>query len=114
MAAIEPALCVVDSSTFRACRRLLQYRGSRAHLEISPTAFGTSERPRLGREQGDLGTVGVGYSNLATILLSRSAQESADAWPGIDFTKARGMSGNARWLTAEHTWRSKPSAGTRS
>ena len=82
LAAIEPALRVVDEldlPRFRA--RLLQYRGIARH-DLGNIADGVQDIRaglELGREQGDLGTVGVGYSNLATILLSRSAQESADA-----------------------------------
>jgi tetratricopeptide (TPR) repeat protein len=86
---------------------LLQYRGIARH-DLGDIGDGVQDIRaglELGREQGDLSTVGIGYSNLASILLSRSAQESADAYrEGIDFTKARGMNGNARWLMAEHTW----------
>jgi tetratricopeptide (TPR) repeat protein len=108
LVAIEPAFRVVDEldlPRFRA--RLLQYRGIARH-DLGNIADGVQDIRaglELGREQGDLGTVGVGYSNLGTTLLSRSAQESADAYgEGIDFTKSRGMIGNARWLTAERTW----------
>jgi tetratricopeptide (TPR) repeat protein len=106
--AIEPAFRVVDEldlPRFRA--RLLQYRGIARH-DLGNIADGVQDIRaglELGREQGDLGTVGVGYSNLGTTLLSRSAQESADAYrEGIDFAQTRGMSGNARWLMAERTW----------
>jgi tetratricopeptide (TPR) repeat protein len=108
LVAIEPALRVVDELDLPRLRaRLLQYRGIARH-DLGDIANGVQDIRaglELGREQGDLSTVGIGYSNLGTTLLSRSAQESADAYEeGIDFTRSRGMVGNARWLTAERTW----------
>jgi class 3 adenylate cyclase/tetratricopeptide (TPR) repeat protein len=108
LVATEAALRVVDELDLPRLRaRLLQYRGIARH-DLGDIGDGVQDIRaglELGREQGDLSTVGIGYSNLASVLLSRSAQESADAYrEGIDFTKARGMNGNARWLMAEHTW----------
>jgi class 3 adenylate cyclase/tetratricopeptide (TPR) repeat protein len=108
LVATEAALRVVDELDLPHLRaRLLQYRGI-AHHDLGDIIDGVQDIRaglELGRELGDLSTVGIGYSNLATILLSRSAQESADAYAeGIDFTSARGMNGNTRWLMAERTW----------
>jgi len=108
LVATEAALRVVDELDLPHLRaRLLQYRGIARH-DLGDIVGGVDDIRaglELGRELGNISTVGVGYSNLGSVLLSRSAQESADAYrEGIDFTKARGMSGNARWLTSERTW----------
>jgi tetratricopeptide (TPR) repeat protein len=59
----------------------------------------------LGREIGDLGTVGIGYSNLASLLMVLSPQDALAAFDeGREFTGRRGMGGNKAWLTAESTW----------
>jgi class 3 adenylate cyclase/tetratricopeptide (TPR) repeat protein len=105
--AAEAAFRVVDELDLPRLRaRLLQYRGIGRH-DLGDIVNGVEDIRaglELGRELGDLGTVGIGYSNLAFTLLTRSAQESADAYrEGIDFTQARGMSGNAKWLRAERT-----------
>jgi tetratricopeptide (TPR) repeat protein len=102
------AFRVVDELDLPHLRaRLLQYRGI-AHHDLGDIDDGVRDVRaglELGRELGDLSTVGIGYSNLASILLSRSAQESADVYrEGIDFTQTRGMNGNTRWLMAERTW----------
>jgi tetratricopeptide (TPR) repeat protein len=108
LVATEAALRVVDELDLPHLRaRLLQYRGIARH-DLGDIVGGVEDIRaglELGRELGNISIVGVGYSNLGSVLLSRSARESADAYrEGIDFTKARGMSGNARWLTAERTW----------
>jgi class 3 adenylate cyclase/tetratricopeptide (TPR) repeat protein len=106
--AVEDALRVVDEldiPVFRA--RLLQYRGIARH-DLGDITAGVEDiraSLELARDLGDLITLGTGYSNLGSCLFSVSARESADAFrEGIDFTKARGMTGNAKWLTAELTW----------
>ena len=108
LVSIEAALRVVDEldlAQFRA--RLLQYRGIARH-DLGDAVEGIQDVRaglELGREIGDLWTVGIGYSNLGSVLLFQSAQESAEAYrEGIAFAKARGMTGNAMWLTAERTW----------
>ncbi|MDQ2982169.1 MAG: hypothetical protein M3R26_07600, partial [Actinomycetota bacterium] len=108
LVATEAALRVVDELDLPHLRaRLLQYRGLARH-DLGDILGGVEDIRaglELGRELGNISTVGVGYSNLGSVLLSRSARESADAYrEGIDFTRARGMSGNAQWLTAERTW----------
>jgi class 3 adenylate cyclase/tetratricopeptide (TPR) repeat protein len=60
---------------------------------------------QLAREIGELTSVAVGYSNLATLTLTRSAQEALELYDeGIAFGKRRGMIGSVMWLRAERTW----------
>jgi class 3 adenylate cyclase/tetratricopeptide (TPR) repeat protein len=108
LVAAEDALRVVDELDLPQLRaKLLQYRGI-AHHDLGRSADGLQDIRaglELSRELGDLLTVGIGYSNLGSTLLSLSAQESANVFrEGIEFTTARGMSGNAMWQTAELTW----------
>ena len=60
----------------------------------------------LAREIGDLGTVGIGYSNLGSnLMMVLSPQATLDALDeGREFSGRRGMGGNKIWLTAESTW----------
>jgi class 3 adenylate cyclase/tetratricopeptide (TPR) repeat protein len=108
LAAAEEALRVVDDldiPMFRA--RLLQFRGI-ARQDLGMVTEGLQDiraGVELARDLGELATVGIGYSNLGSCLLTVSAHESMAAYrEGIDFARTRGMAGNARWLSAELTW----------
>ena len=108
LVAVEDALRVVDELDLPQLRaKLLQYRGIARH-DLGEIADGLQDIRaglELALELGDLLTAGIGYSNLGSTLLSISAQESANVFrEGIEFTRARGMTGNALWQTAELTW----------
>ncbi len=83
LVATEAALRVVDELDLPHLRaRLLQYRGLARH-DLGDILGGVEDIRaglELGRELGNISTVGVGYSNLGSVLLSRSARESADAY----------------------------------
>jgi class 3 adenylate cyclase/tetratricopeptide (TPR) repeat protein len=107
LAAIDLALPIVQDfglKTYEA--RLLQYRGiARCDLADFAGVDDIRDGMELGREIGDLGTVGIGYSNLASLLLVLSPQAALDAFDeGREFAGRRGMGGNKAWITAESTW----------
>jgi class 3 adenylate cyclase/tetratricopeptide (TPR) repeat protein len=59
----------------------------------------------VAREQGDVFSEGVGYTNLASNLLPTSPTEALAAWnEGIAFATKRGMVANRFWQLAESTW----------
>jgi predicted ATPase/class 3 adenylate cyclase len=105
--AIELALPIVQEFGLKALEaRLLQYRGiARSDLGDSDSVDDIRLGMELGREIGDLGTVGIGYSNLGSNLIELSPQAALDAVDeGREFCGRRGMAGNRFWLTAESTW----------
>ena len=107
LGAVDLALPIVQEFGLKSLEaRLLQYRGiARFDLGDVEGADDIRGGMDLGREIGDLGTVGIGYSNLGSLLLVLSPQESLDAFAeGREFTSRRGMGGNEAWLTAESTW----------
>jgi len=107
LTAIDLALPIVQEFDLKSLEaRLLQYRGiARFDLGDSESAADIRAGMELAREIGDLGTVGIGYSNLGSNLLVLSPQVALDALDeGREFTGRRGMGGNRIWLTAESTW----------
>jgi tetratricopeptide (TPR) repeat protein len=103
----ERALPVVEDLGLRRYEaRLRQYHGV-ARFELGEVDGLADIRYgiELGRELGDLLTVAFGHSNLGTMTLSLSAQESADIYTdAVDFADRRGMDGSTMWLRAERTW----------
>jgi class 3 adenylate cyclase/tetratricopeptide (TPR) repeat protein len=105
--AIEEALNVVDALDLQSFRsRLLQFRGIVLH-DLGDVAAGVKDvraGMELARELGDLSTVSIGYSNLASLLFTVSTRESAEVFrEGIEFCVSRGLIGAAQWLRAERT-----------
>jgi predicted ATPase/class 3 adenylate cyclase len=108
LTAAEEALRVIEALDLPELRaRLLQFRGIALHDlgDIDDGLKDVRAGLELAREVGDLPTVGVGYSNLASCLFAVSARQSAEVFrEGIEFTRARGMIGGTRWQRAELTW----------
>jgi class 3 adenylate cyclase/tetratricopeptide (TPR) repeat protein len=105
--ATERALPLVEQLGLRNLEsRLLQYRGiARCDLGDLGGVDDIRAGLDLGRQIADLPSIGVGYSNLGSLLFLLSAEASLEAFlEGIDFAERRGMAGNANWLTSEATW----------
>jgi class 3 adenylate cyclase/tetratricopeptide (TPR) repeat protein len=103
----ERALPVVEALGLRRYEaRLRQYHGV-ARFELGDVDGLNDIRYgiELGRELGDLLTVGFGHSNLGTLMLTLSAQEAADIYTdAVEFADRRSMGGSTMWLRAERTW----------
>src|SRR3954451_6991229 len=86
--------------------RLYQARGiARADLGDLEGLADLRKGLEAAREQGDVFSEGVGYTNLASNLLPTSPTEALAAWnEGIAFATKRGMIANRFWQLAESTW----------
>ena len=92
LAAVDLALPIVQEFGLKSLEaRLLQYRGiARFDLGDFEGADDIKAGMELGREIGDLGTVGIGYSNLGSLLLVLSPQEALAAFDeGREFTSTQ-------------------------
>ena len=101
---IEKALRLAEElGSDATLARLYQYRGI---ARSDSGDFGGVDDVRKGLQlaldSGDIGSTGIGYSNLASNIYPHSAAEALDVWEdGIEYAAKRGMPGNRHWLIAE-------------
>ena len=107
LVSVEKALQLgerLGSSTHAA--RMYQFRGiARVDLGDLEGIDDIRTSMELAREAGDLNSVGVGYSNLASTLYTISAADALEVWAeGVAFAEKCALRTNRFWQLAESTW----------